>query len=466
MRPLGFRPKLTILFATVFTVMLSGFYVATYYLLANALETNLNDELQERAAGLKGYLDFENEQPVLKFDANDPEESLFVRTATRYYQVYDLATGVLVHQSQDLALLGLQFSAAEIRQFNERATWMDIQTDQGPLRLYNDHIQSPSGKVFLLQLGMSLQSKQIALDRFIWLMLWLIPLGLAVAGGSGWFMAKRVLKPVQSIALAARRIEVSHLNQRIPLLGSGDEFDQLATTFNETFSRLENAVGEMKQFTASIAHELRTPLTALRGEAEIALLHSQSTEDFQRVLYSQLEEFQKLTRLIDQLLTLARAEAGEFRLQRAIVPIDPLLKYIVDALALLASEKGVSLVLESGPDIVVRGDKEWLERALLNLLDNAIKYTPAKGRVTIRTANESSGVKIEIEDTGEGIPSEALPRVFERFYRADPARDKAVEGVGLGLSLVKWIVEEHGGTIEAASHPGDGSRFTILLPQD
>jgi len=466
MKPLGFRPKLTILFATVFTVMLSGFYVATYYLLANALETNLNDELQERAAGLKGYLDFENEQPVLKFDAGDPEESLFVRTATRYYQIFDLATGGLVHQSQDLALLGLQFSADEIRQFNERPTLMDIQTDQGPLRLYNDHIQSPSGKVFLLQVGMSLQAKQVALDRFIWLMIWLIPLGLAVAGGSGWFMAKRVLKPVQSIALAARRIEVSHLNQRIPLLGSGDEFDQLATTFNETFSRLENAVGEMKQFTASIAHELRTPLTALRGEAEIALLHSQSTEDFQRVLYSQLEEFQKLTRLIDQLLTLARAEAGEFRLQRAIVPIDPLLKYIVDSLALLASEKGVSLVLEPGPGIVVRGDKEWLERALLNLLDNAIKYTPAGGRVTVRTADESSGVKIEIEDTGQGIPSAALPRVFERFYRADPARDKAVEGVGLGLSLVKWIVEAHGGTIEAASHPGNGSRFTILLPQD
>jgi two-component system phosphate regulon sensor histidine kinase PhoR len=143
-----------------------------------------------------------------------------------------------------------------------------------------------------------------------------------------------------------------------------------------------------------------------------------------------------------------------------------LLKYIVDVLTLLASEKGVSLVLESAPGIVVMGDKEWLERALLNLLDNAIKYTPAGGRVTIRTANEPSGVKIEIEDTGEGIPVDALPRVFERFYRADPARDKAVEGVGLGLSLVKWIVEEHGGAIEAVSQPGDGARFTIVLPQD
>jgi two-component system phosphate regulon sensor histidine kinase PhoR len=126
----------------------------------------------------------------------------------------------------------------------------------------------------------------------------------------------------------------------------------------------------------------------------------------------------------------------------------------------------VTLLLESEPDIVVCGDKEWLERALLNLLDNAIKYTPAGGRVTVHTSAEQSGVRIEIVDTGTGIPPDALPHIFERFYRADPARDKSIEGVGLGLSLVKWIIQEHGGSIEAASIPGDGARFTILLPQD
>jgi heavy metal sensor kinase len=318
----------------------------------------------------------------------------------------------------------------------------------------------------MLQVGMSLQSKQVALDRFIRLTVWLIPFGLIVAGTSGWFMARRVLKPVQNIARAAKLIEVSHLSQRIPLLGSGDEFDQLALTFNETFGRLEHAVGEMKQFTGSIAHELRTPLTALRGEAEIALLHGRSPEDFRRVLSSQLEEFQKLTRLIDQLLTLARAEAGEFHLERVQVLMDPLLKYIVETLTLLADEKGVTLLLESDPGIVIRGDREWLERALLNLLDNAIKYTPAGGRVTVQTAKEQSGTRIEVVDTGTGIPPEALPHIFERFYRADPARDKSIEGVGLGLSLVKWIIQEHGGTVEAASIPGNGARFTILLPQD
>ena len=466
MKPFGVTPKLTFLFAAVFTVMLGGLYIATYYLLDNELESYLNQELLDRAAGLKGYIDFEDEQPVLVFDSNDAEESLFVATATRYFQIYDLGSGTLVHQSQELGLTVGVFSPEELLQISGGPPLMDIQTDQGPLRFYNDHVVSPSGKTYMLQVGMSLQSRQIALDRFIRLTVWLIPLGLVIAGTSGWFMARRVLRPVQDIARAAKLIEVSHLSQRIPMTGSGDEFDQLALTFNETFARLEHAVGEMKQFTGSIAHELRTPLTALRGEAEIALFHGKSAEDFQRVLTSQLEEFQKLTRLIDQLLTLARAEAGEFHLARVDVSLDPLLKYIVETLTLLADEKGVRLLLKSEPDIIVRGDKDWLERALLNLLDNAIKYTPAGGSVTVQTAKEQAGIRIDIIDTGLGIPADALPHIFERFYRANPARDKSIEGVGLGLSLVKWIIQEHGGTIEAVSIPGDGARFTMVLPQD
>jgi heavy metal sensor kinase len=465
-KPLGIKPKLTLLFATVFAVLLGGLYVATYYLLANELETTLNDELVERAAGLKGYLDFEDDQPVLTFDSSDAEQTFFISTATRYYQIYELSDGALMDQSMELALLGLQFSPNEILQISEGPPMIDIQTDQGPLRFYNDHVLSPSGQNYLLQVGTSLESKQIALDRFLRLTLWLFPFGLLVAGASGWFMAGRVLKPVQNISFAARQIEVSQLSRRIPLTGSGDEFDRLAMTFNETFARLEHAVGEMKQFTGSIAHELRTPLAILRGEAEIAMLHGQSMEDYRRVLSSQLEEFQKLTRLIDQLLTLARAEAGEFHLDHASVPIVSLLKYIVEALTPLAAEKGISLSLESESEVNVRGDKEWLERALLNLLDNAIKYTRTGGRVTVRTSVEPRGARIDVEDTGAGIPTEAIPHIFERFYRADPARNKAIDGVGLGLSLVKWIVKEHGGTIEVASIEGEGARFTMLLPQD
>jgi heavy metal sensor kinase len=341
---------------------------------------------------------------------------------------------------------------------------MDIQTDQGQFRLYNDRITSPAGRPYLLQVGISVESEHIALDRFVKLALWLIPLGLFVAAGSGWFMSGRALKPIRDIANAAQRIDVSQLNQRLPLPGSGDEIDQLAGTFNETFARLEKAVGEMRQFTGSIAHELRTPLAVMRGEAEVALLCSRTEEDYRRVLTSQLEEFQKLTRIINQLLTLARAEAGQLPLQRVPVSLNPLLSDMVDVFTPIAAEEKISLTLESPGEITVQGDKEWLERALLNLLDNAIKYTPAGGAVTVRASNGESEAVIEVQDTGAGIPEDALPHVFELFYRADPSRGKTIDGIGLGLSLVKWIIDQHGGTIHAASRVNEGTCFTIRLP--
>jgi heavy metal sensor kinase len=343
---------------------------------------------------------------------------------------------------------------------------MDIQTDQGPLRFYNDRFMSPLGHPFLLQVGISFESRQLALDRFVRLGLGLIPLALLVAAVSGWFMGGRALKPIQDIATAARQVNVTQLDQRLPLRGSGDELDQLAKTFNETFARLEQAVGEMRQFTSSIAHELRTPLAALRGEAEIALLHGKNEEDYRRVLSSQLEEFQKLTRIINQLLTLARAEAGELQLQRAPVDLMPMLQDLVEMMAPLAAEKDVALTLDSeAANVTVEGDKEWIERAVLNIIDNAIKYTPEGGRVTVRASAGETAASIEVQDTGAGIPEYALPHVFERFYRADPARGNALEGVGLGLSLAKWIVDLHGGTIQVASRIDEGASFTISLPK-
>src|SRR5262245_6277211 len=403
--------------------------------------------------------------PVLTFDPNDSEVAFFVKTATRYYQLYDVSTGTMIEQSPELQLLGLQFTADEIRQFNEGPMLTDVQTDEGRLRFYNDRLIAPSGHVFLMQVGTSLESRHVALDRFVRLALWLIPLGLIVTGASGWFVAGWALKPVQNIARAARQVEVSQLNQRLPIQGSGDDLDQLALTFNETLGRLEHAVGEMKQFTGSIAHELRTPLAALSGEAEIALLHGKTEEDFRRVLASQLEEFQKLTRIINQLLTFARADSGELHLQRTRLSVVPILSRLVDTLTPLAADKGVLLMLESAPDITVVGDREWLERAILNLLDNAIKYTPANGQVTLSATVDPSHATIAVKDTGAGIPEEALPHVFERFYRADPARAKSIDGVGLGLSLVKWIVDQHGGTIQVESSQDKGTCFTIRLPQ-
>jgi two-component system, OmpR family, sensor kinase len=465
LKPRGLRFKLTLLYTAIFTVFLSAFFVLAYYLLANQLEATATDELVELATGLRGYLRFENNEPVLSFNADDPEVAYFVRIATRYYQIYDLSTGAVLAASPDVRFLGLEVTLDELRSMTEFPVLTDVQTDKGRLRFFNDRVISNAGTAYLIQVGVSLEPVQLALQHFIRLSLWLLPLGVLVAAAAGWFMTGRTLSPIKIITRAAHDIEVSHLNRRLPILGTGDEIDELAATFNQAFSRLEKAVGEMKQFTASMAHELRTPLTALRGEAELALLHSQSIDDCKSTLANQIEQLDKLNNVIHQLLTLAQAESGELQMAREQIDVTSMLKGLVETFSLVAAEKRVSLELELIPDLTVTGDRQWLERAIINLIDNAIKYTPAGGRVSVSGRRENDKIVLEVLDNGRGISQEALPHIFERFYRADPSRSKDIEGIGLGLSLVKWIVDQHQGTIDVRSQPDHGTRFRILLPE-
>jgi signal transduction histidine kinase len=234
--------------------------------------------------------------------------------------------------------------------------------------------------------------------------------------------------------------------------------------FNETLERLEQTVGEMRQFSAALAHELRTPLTALRGEIELSLRGSHSAADMQRALESQLEELDKLKRLIDHILTLARAEAGEIPLAREPVDLSALAQSIADQLEPVAHARGIGLTCDVAAVAMVRGDERWLERMVLNLLDNAIKFTPEGGAVSVRVEREEARVVMVFTDNGRGIDAESLPHVFERFFRADPSRSSLVAGAGVGLSLVKWIVERHGGEVGVTSADGAGAQFTVSLP--
>ena len=466
MKARGLRLKLTFLYTAILGVALVGLFAVAYYLLASQLDTTATDELVERATGLKGYLRFDENQPVLAFDPNDPEVAFFIRTATRYYQIYDFSTGKILDQSPDMAFLGLQFTPNELHSLTQFPILSDIQTDQGKIRLFSDRLISTYGAVYVMQVGVSLEPSQAALQHFIRLTFWLVPFGILIAAAAGWIIAGRFLSPVRGIINAAQRIDVSKLDRRLPVSGTGDEIDQLAVTFNDSFARLERAVGEMKQFTASIAHELRTPLAALRGEAEYALLHCRSLDECKNTLASQIEEFDKLSRIIQQLLTLARAESGELQMLRERVDVTTLLRDLTDTFSLVAEEKKISLELDCVDNLKVTGDRQWLERAVLNLIDNAIKYTPEGGWVNVYGRSENQKLVLRVADNGRGISPEALPHIFERFYRADPSRSKDIEGVGLGLSLVKWIVEQHGGTIKVDSQPNLGSRFSINIPED
>ena len=465
MKPLGLRSRLTLLYSAIFTLLLAVIFFASYFLFRNQLEADLNGDLLDRMEALRGYIQFENEIPVLKFDTNDAEAGLFVRNATRYFQISNLETGEIVTQSPEMQLLGLSFVPEELQVIDQQSGSTDFATDDGELRFLDERIVSPAGQKYIVQVGTSLEQVRLALRRFSELTFVLIPLAVVLAAIAGWAFAERALAPMRHIARAAHEIEPSNLSGRLPLTGANDELDQLATSFNELLSRIEKVVGELRQLSGSIAHELRTPLAALRGAAELALLHARSIDDVKDVLASQLEDFDKLAHMIDQLLILVRAESGgiQFKLQPFDVGIA--VGEVVDTFALIATTREISLESIPGTKLIAMVDPQWLKHVLINLLDNAIKYTPPDGLVSIQGLIESDCVCIEVRDSGQGIPPEALPHIFDRFYRADPSRNKRINGVGLGLSFVKWIVEEHGGTIKVTSQVNRGSTFTVRLPR-
>jgi heavy metal sensor kinase len=465
MRPLPLRTKLAVFYAIAVSILLSGFALVYYRVLSGNLETALRDELVERAAGLQGYLRFENGKPIFVYDDNEPDQVSFVQAASRYFQLYDTGTGDLLAESPELEALGVQYSSNDVHQFAQAASgFNDLQTDQGLVRFRREIVTNNAGGRYLMLVGASIEPMHDTLAGFLGSMAWLIPTGMLLAAVSAWWIAGRALTPVAALAVAAREIAVGSLDRRLPVRGANDELDDLAREFNETLARLERAVGEMKQFTSSISHELRTPLAVLRGEAEIALMQASTTEQYRNILGSQLEEFEKLTRMINQLLTLARAESGQVKIEHEPVNISAMTHSLAEQLKPVAASKDIAMDCSCEPDVVIVGDSDWLERIILNLVDNAIKFTPGGGHVHVALGRNSHSATLEVRDDGKGIPAEALPYVFERFYRADPSRSNRVDGAGLGLSLVKWAVDQHHGTIHVESAPDKGTRVIVTLP--
>ena len=294
------------------------------------------------------------------------------------------------------------------------------------------------------------------------------PLLLLVLSVGGWFVTGRALSPVRRITHAVQRIRAENLSERLPVNHCRDEISELQETFNSMLERLEEAFTKVRQFTADASHELRTPLAILRGETEVALRWAKNPEELRTTLESNLEEIARMSRIIEDLLALAKSEAGEIPLALTDVNLSDLLQDLYLQGKTLSEPKGIefTLHLEVNREIHLRGDQLQLHRMLLNLVSNAVKYTPDGGRVAIHLASDDRFARIRVVDTGFGIAAEHLPHLFDRFYRIDEARNRDIGGSGLGLSIVKWIVEAHGGRIEVVSEPNRGSTFAVTLPLD
>jgi two-component system OmpR family sensor kinase len=461
---LTLRARLAVIATVVFGVLIGALSAASYGVLKRQLDADASTRLAELTEGLHGYLRIQGGLPALEFDANDSAQVAFVQEATRYYQIYEAGSGRRLFQSNALAPLGVTLTAADVGRHLRAAQPFDVATEYGRLRISNSLVSGTGAATYLLQVGVSLEPIDAALRRYRALLLLGVPACLLLAGVGAWWLSAFALAPLSHFAAAAREINVRTLERRLPTRAVNDEIEDVARAFNGALSRLEYAVGEMRQFSAALAHELRTPLAALRGEIELDLGRLTFQDPNRERLASQIEEIDRLKRLIEQILTLARAESGQIPLTFDRVDVGELAASLVEQLEPVAQARGIALACERAGTGLVRGDEEWLRRLMINLVDNALKFTPAGGRVVVRVVAASEFTRLEVRDTGAGIALEDQPHVFERFFRADPSRSSATEGAGLGLSLVQWIVERHGGSIAIESQPGKGTAVLITLP--
>jgi heavy metal sensor kinase len=351
------------------------------------------------------------------------------------------------------------------------------QTSTGPVRLTivlgPDHesfrllVQRlPTGRGVLV-VADGLEGVERSVHSLILLLLVAGPVAVAVAGGGGFLLARSALRPVARMTGEAAAIGVERLDERVAVPRTRDELHRLATTLNAMLERLEQGVADKRRFVADASHELRTPLAVMRAELEVGLQETDLSQEARDVLGSSVEEVDRMARIVDNLLTLARIDEGKLRLLRTDVSLSPAIATVVDELTPMARSRGVRLLRSAregdGPSVVA--DAERLHQVLLNLLENAIKYTDPGGEVTAQPWTNGSMAGVTVRDSGRGIPTDEVTHVFERFYRVGAARSRDDGGSGLGLAICHEIIEAHGGQISVRSEPGRGSEFTFSLPR-
>jgi len=290
-----------------------------------------------------------------------------------------------------------------------------------------------------------------------------LPLAVAIAGIGGYFLARRALAGVSRMSDRARTITADRLGERLAVENPGAELGQLAAVFNDAFARLERSFDQLRRFTADASHELRTPLTAMRSVGEVGLREHRDAAAYREIIGSMLEETDRLGRLVEGLLTLSRADGGNVPLNRERVDLAEVAGDVAAHLGVLAEEKRQSFAVEASGPVPAWVDRLVIRQALINLVDNAVKYTPPGGSVRIVVRDGGPGPTVEVTDTGSGISPEHRDRVFDRFYRIDKARSRGLGGAGLGLSIARWAVEAHGGRLDLDSVEGRGSTFRITL---
>ena len=457
------RVRLTIWYGSALVLIMILFTSALYLVMSRALQDQIDRSLEEAAKAAARSLEEHRFGPFLLLDdlaQAFPELALL----DKFFQIFGPGGQVTLQSAniltQEIPLSPTALKAALVGQ----ATFESVRfQEEIPIRLLSYPIRHGENLVNILRVGTSLRSVEEMLHRLIFVLLVASPLAVAASMLGVWFLAGRALRPVDAITLTAQRIAAGDLTQRIQTR-SKDEIGRLASTFNDMIARLETSFRQIRQFSADASHELRTPLTIIKGETELALRKPRSPEMYREALESNLEEIDRMNRIVEELLFLSRADLGEIKVASDPVQLESLIQEVQQQAIVLGQDRQVETTLGRVEPAQVLGDEWRLREMLLNLVDNAVKYSRHTGTVQLSLVRDGNMACLSVRDHGIGISPEEQGHIFDRFYRTDAARAHFQKGTGLGLSICKWIAEAHHGRIQVESILGQGSCFTILLP--
>ena len=462
--PRGLRFRLafkqTLSFALLVIVLAWG----AYAFLARHISSKLDDELEDRAIAVRSMLQIRDGQVRWASKTADLEVREHFEKSSRYYQLLD-DTGRPIESSRTLAGAPLAFTpAAQEALASGHDEFEDLTVSGGRLRVLNIPVTGTEMHRYLLRVGLSLVDADEEIAHTGIVILAIVVFLLLLHGANCWLMAGSVLRPLHEIAAAARQITPFDSSKRLPVFGTDDELDQLSNTINATLARLQSSFQRMSEFLRNLSHEVRQPLTVMRAEAEQALRINQGDSTFKDMLSSQLQHVELLARTVSDLMDLAQSDNDEIKLNRQSEDLSELVQAAIDGMRLKSGEGNIQISATIQRNIVGLFDTSQLWRLVLNLLDNAIKFTGPEGRVDVALACHRDMAILSVKDTGCGIPVQEQGRIFERGYRTSSARNSAVPGTGLGLHFARSIAQAHGGNIEVISVPGQGSCFRVSLP--
>jgi heavy metal sensor kinase len=465
MRTGSLRIRITAWYVGLLALALTAFGLAVYFGLENYLESSLEHSLVQQANAIATNFVTQVDSKGIPWLVSEVAEDYAPESSGRFIRI-TRQDGKMLYESGDTREPYIDASRVSHPQLTIRSAIFRRESFDGvqQILVYSFPCVSSVGTSYVVEVGASRSPITHVLHSLLLVLLLLTPLILVAAAMGGYLLMTRPLLPVVALTEQAERIGADNFSERLPVVSTGDELERLSLSLNRMLARLEDAITHIHRFSEDVSHELRTPLTILRGELEPLAQMQTNEPQVTEAVGSALEEIERMSKIVESLLAISRLDSGNAGIEKTCVDLRALACETAEQMHVLADEKGLTISCADGPPVEVLGDVLRLKQVVVNLLDNGIKYTPSGGWIKILASSKAQSGVLRIIDSGIGIRVDALPHIFERFYRADKARSRASGGTGLGLSIVRAICSAHYGSVFAESVEGKGTALTVELP--